>query len=109
MQVWPHWTNLQLPLETETSIIGIGNVGIGVVNERVKGLIIGDRHLAQEHLTERATFDTPHERTFIHGQATHPLLLAKRRIDLPDMSAKSVLPLAHPAAGPLHLDANNRG
>src|SRR5271157_4803751 len=35
MQVRPRWTNLQLPLETETSIAGIGNVGVGVVNERV--------------------------------------------------------------------------
>ena len=31
-----------------------------------------------------AIFDTPNERPFIHGQATHRLLLAMRRIDLPN-------------------------
>ncbi|MGO8918041.1 MAG: hypothetical protein ACLQJR_19245 [Stellaceae bacterium] len=35
MQVRPRWWNFQVPLETETSIAGIGNVGVGVVNERV--------------------------------------------------------------------------
>ena len=35
MQLWPPWTNSQLPRETETSIIGVGNVGAGLVNERV--------------------------------------------------------------------------
>ena len=35
MQVRPPWKNVQLPLETATSLAGIGKVGVGVVNERV--------------------------------------------------------------------------
>ena len=44
--------------------------------------IIGGRQFAQQRLTERSIFDAPNERPSIHGQATHRLLLAKRRIDL---------------------------
>src|SRR5271165_3308466 len=71
--------------------------------------MIGGRHLAQEHFTERAIFDAPPKRAFIRQEATHRFLLAKLRIDSPNMGAKRVLPLAQRAAGSLHLHGNNRG
>ena len=103
---WPRWTKLTAPSQDRNEHHRDWQCRRRC-GQRAREPIIGGHELAEEHLTERAIFDTPRERPFIHRKATHGFLLAKLRIDLPNMSAKRVLPLAQRAAGPLHLNANN--